>query len=322
MKKPDKFLKQSKEKLKPTYNSVNSYLHGGLDIIQIAGKNFAKERAPEAAASMAYFTLFSFFPLVIVVISLSSVILKSQFVQDQILVFLTELIPVSPDLILNNMQSILEKRGTFGVIALLSLTWSATSMFNIFALNLDRAWPDDKSHNFFERRFIGFAILFGVLLLLLIFWFFRALLEINLVEHILILLQVPIFETTLWGIITFIGPKVFRFVMFWIVYQWIPKATVRSHEAFWGAVVTTLLTELLTLIMRSYLSIQLVRYELIYGSLGSIVAMLLWVYFVSYIIFFGAHISSAISINRKNKLKQAQEKLLIQETINQVDAED
>jgi membrane protein len=292
---------QVKNKIKPIYLSLNQQFNGAFDILRIAGRNFGKQRAPEAAASMAYFTLFSLFPLIIVIISFASIVLKSQFVQDQVLEFVVQFLPVTPDLILNNIENVLDKRGTVGFLATLGLAWSATSMFNILALNIDRAWPDDKSHNMIERRFMGFVILIGVAILLVVFWFFRTLLEVDLITQLLSFFEIPVFETTLWGVITFVGPRFFRFLMFWILYQWIPKADVKPREALWGAVFTTTLTELLTLIMNWYLSSQWMRYELVYGSLGSIVALLLWIYFASFIIFLGAHISSAVAKTKRKK---------------------
>ncbi len=295
-----------KKKLKPHYMTINQQFDGALDIFRIAGRNFGKERAPEAAASMAYFTLFSLFPLIIVIISFASIILKSQFIQGQILEFVIRFLPVTPDLIINNIENVLDKRGTVGVLATLGLAWSATSMFNVLALNIDRAWPEDKAHNIIERRFIGFVILIGVAILLVVFWFFRTLLEVDLITHILSLFQIPIFETTIWGVITLIGPVFFRFLMFWILYQWIPKASVRPREALWGAVFTTVMTELLTIVMNWYLGSQGMRYELIYGSLGSIIALLLWIYFASFIIFFGAHLSSAVAKTKRKKIFNTQ----------------
>jgi uncharacterized BrkB/YihY/UPF0761 family membrane protein len=42
----------------------------------------------------------------------------------------------------------------------------------------------------------------------------------------------------------------------------------------------------------------LVRYELVYGSLGTVVALMLWIYLGSWIAFFGAHLSAAIAQGR------------------------
>jgi len=292
----------AKKRIKPFYDRVNKFLHGALDVFRIAGKSFAKERAPEAAASMAYFTFFSLFPLVLVVVSFTSFILKSQFVQDLIYQFIIDAIPVGPDLIVSNIENVLAKRGTVGWLAIIGLIWSASSMFNIFALNIDRAWSEERSHNFLERRLIGLIIIIGMSILILLLWGFGALLDIELIRHLLEYFQIPILNTTLYAILAYVIPLIFRFIIFWVMYQWIPKASVKPSHAFWGATFTLFFTELITVAMNWYTSSQWMRYELIYGSLGRIIALLLWIYFSSYVIFFGAHISSAL--NQAAKMKK------------------
>ncbi|MDO9087775.1 MAG: YihY/virulence factor BrkB family protein [Anaerolineaceae bacterium] len=298
-KKFDKF--SAKNTVRPFYNFLNKQLHGGLDVLRLAGQSFAKERAPEAAASVAYFTFFSLFPLILVIISFASFVLKSQFVQDQVYQFILDLIPISPDIIVNNIENVLTRRGAVGWIAIVGLVWSATTMFNIFALNVDRAWSDERSHNFLERRLIGIIIIIGLSILILVLWGMKALLDVELVQNLLTYFQIPVFQTTLYEIIAYLAPRIFRFMIFWVMYQWIPKAMVRPSEAFWGATFAIILTELITLVMNWYLNSQFVRYELIYGSLGRIIALMLWIYFSSYVILFGAHISSAVGrLFRKN----------------------
>lgn len=284
----------AKRKIKPFYIRVNGYLHGGLDVFRLAGASFAKERAPEAAASMAYFTFFSLFPLVLVVISFASFVLKSPFVQDLVYQFIIDSIPVGPELIITNIENVLAKRGAVGWIAIIGLVWSASSMFNIFALNIDRAWSDTKSHNFLERRLIGLIIIIGLSILILLMWAFRSLMNVELMKHLLEYFKVPILNTTLYAIIAYLVPRAFRFIIFLVMYQWIPKAVVKPYQAFWGAAFTLFFTELITIIMNWYTSSQWIRYELIYGSLGRIIALMLWIYFSSYVIFFGAHISAAV----------------------------
>jgi membrane protein len=85
------------------------------------------------------------------------------------------------------------------------------------------------------------------------------------------------------------------------MFQWFPKANVRPNEALWGALTVTLFSELITFMMNWYLTSQWVRYELIYGSLGRIIAFLLWIYFSSFAILFGAHISSAVAAVTRKK---------------------
>jgi len=281
-------------RVQPAYHRINEHLHGSLDVFRLAGKSFSAQRAPEAAASMAYFTLFSLFPLIVFLVSFASFVLKSQFIQDQVLLFISNLIPVSPDIIVNNIENILIKRGIAGWLAALGLIWSATSMFNILTLNVDRAWSDQRPHNFLQRRLIGIVIIAGLTILLLALWGFRTILNVELVEYLLQYFQVPIFKTTLYDILAFIMLRVFRFIIFWVIYLWIPRAKVRPSEAFWGALFSLVMTDIITHALNWYITSNWVRYEIIYGSLGRIIALLLWIYFSSYVILFGAHVSSAV----------------------------
>jgi len=79
------------------------------------------------------------------------------------------------------------------------------------------------------------------------------------------------------------------------LYRWVPSALVRWPEATVGALVATGAMEVTTRGFSWYLRSGLARYELIYGSLGAVVALLLWIYLNSLILLFGAHLSAAVA---------------------------
>ncbi len=291
------------ESIRPSYEAINARLNGALDILRIAARNFSKARAPEAAASMAYYTFFSIFPLILVLVSFASFVLKSQFIQDQILNYIIDIFPISPELILTNIENVLSKRGTVGLLALIGLMWSASNMFNTISLNIDRAWPNSVAHSFIERRVMGFAILVGLAILVIFLWFINALIKIDFIDRLIVFFKIPILTTSLWEILALIAPRAFRLLMYWIMFQWLPKASVKPMEALVGAMFTLILSELITFVMNWYLGSQWVRYELIYGSLGRIIALLLWIYFSSFLILFGAHVSSAVAEVTRKKSK-------------------
>jgi membrane protein len=90
-------------------------------------------------------------------------------------------------------------------------------------------------------------------------------------------------------------PWLVAFLIFLNLYRWLPNTPVRWAEAFWGAVFATIAWEATTLAFSWYLNSGLARFELLYGSLGTSVAFLLWVYLSATITLFGAHISAAIA---------------------------
>jgi membrane protein len=92
-----------------------------------------------------------------------------------------------------------------------------------------------------------------------------------------------------------VAPRVFTFFALWGLYRWVPNTEVKWSEALWGASVATLAWEIATNGFTWYLSSGIVQYELLYGSLGAIVALMLWIYIISLITLFGAHLSAAIA---------------------------
>jgi membrane protein len=83
------------------------------------------------------------------------------------------------------------------------------------------------------------------------------------------------------------------FVLF-ALYFWVPQIKVNKMGALTGAVVVTFLWQIITIFFSAYLSSGLARYEIIYGSLGKMIALLAWIYFISWIVLFGAHLTSSI----------------------------
>jgi membrane protein len=87
-----------------------------------------------------------------------------------------------------------------------------------------------------------------------------------------------------------------------VLYYWLPRTKVRWAEAAWGALAGSIGISVITAGFTWYLQSGLSNYNLVYGSLGAIVALLFWIYLMSLIIFVGAHLSAAIAhVKRKKK---------------------
>ncbi|HKJ39496.1 MAG TPA: YhjD/YihY/BrkB family envelope integrity protein, partial [Anaerolineales bacterium] len=83
------------------------------------------------------------------------------------------------------------------------------------------------------------------------------------------------------------------------LYRWAPATNVRWSATFWGALAASVLWRAATAGFGWYVSSGLGRYQLVYGSLGAIVALLFLIYIVSSITLFGAHLSAAIDLWEK-----------------------
>jgi membrane protein len=86
-------------------------------------------------------------------------------------------------------------------------------------------------------------------------------------------------------------------IVLFLLYYRVPQIHVKAKSAIIGAGITTILAQAVTIGFSAYMVAGIQRYEIIYGSLGKIIALLAWAYFSGYIILFGAHLTSSIERN-------------------------
>jgi len=286
-------IEKAKHWLGKAYRSIDHFSGGILEIFRHAFERFSEERGGEAAASMAYYAFFSIFPMLLVFIVIGSFFVDRTVVQDHLVNLLQGVIPGVETVIIENINRVLMLRGAVTFIALISLTWSATSVFNILAKNINRAFPQAVVPDFLKGRFMGLLmfIAIGMLLLLSI--------ASTTLSGLIPVINIPLdgralHETFLWQIGAFLVPVFINFLMFWALYFWIPRIAVSRKASLIGGLIAGLLWELVNNIFTWYLSSGLSRYRLVYGSLGTIVALLFWIYLTAMIALLGAHITASI----------------------------
>lgn len=98
----------------------------------------------------------------------------------------------------------------------------------------------------------------------------------------------------LWRFFSSLGSWLMILLLFLVLYRWVPTADVHWSASLWGAVIASSAWKLATAGFSWYLRSGLGRYQLVYGSLGAIVALLFLIFIVSLITLFGAHLSAAI----------------------------
>jgi len=113
--------------------------------------------------------------------------------------------------------------------------------------------------------------------------------------------EVLLYETTTWQLVTKFIPWFFTFIMCLALYRWIPNTKVGWTEASIGAVVAATAAEITKAGFAWYLSSGLARYDLIYGSLGTIIILMLSIYLIALILLLCAHLSASICYYRLHK---------------------
>lgn len=284
--------------LKEIYQEVNHLGGDSLHILKHAIKSFGDKQAPQASAGLAYYTLFSIFPLLLVFVAAGSFFLDREQVFATVTQFVQQALPISRAVINENLHEILEQRGTAGVLSMLTLLWSASGMFTNLAHNINIAWPRASRRNFLQSRLVGLWMILGLIGLIvvsLVLGWITANLPIMNLENAspsdLIILRV----------ISGLGSWVIIFLVFFLLYHRVPTMRVKWRATFWGALLASLTWKAAAAGFAWYLESSFGQYQLIYGSLGAIVAFLFLIYIISLITLFGAHLSAAIESWEKDR---------------------
>lgn len=295
-----KFFSQASRKIKAVYRQVDSFTGGMLEILRQTFQRFGETRGSEAAASLAYYAFFSIFPMLLVFIAIGSFFVDQEVVQAQLLKLLQGILPGVKEVIIANIDRVLELRGAVTFFALVTLTWTATSVFNILAKNVNRAFPKADIPNFLKGRLMGLLMILALGLLIILSFFASTL------SGLIPVINIPLdgralHETFFWNVGAFLVPVGINMLMFWAMYQWVPTVSVNRKASLIGGLLAGVLWELLNNVFTWYLSSGFSLYRLVYGSLGTIVALLFWIYLTATITLIGAHLTASIqkSINDK-----------------------
>jgi membrane protein len=277
------------------FRRANKASGGVLGIVQRAVQSFGDARGPQAAAAIAYFAMFSLFPLMLALVAGGSFFLQNQRAFNQVVRLVSNVIPVSQTLIRENVRQVLDRRGSIGLLALISLVWSASGAFTALAGNINRAWPRAEEMGLVEQRLLALGMVAGVVLLFVLSVGATALLSVLPQLSVPLGGGISIYKTVFWSVVSALVPVLLNLVMFLALYRWVPNTSVPWRAALWGGGFAAIGWELAKRGFAYYLGTGLVSYDLVYGSLGTVVALMFWIYLSAWITLFGAHLSAAIA---------------------------
>jgi membrane protein len=277
------------QQIEDIFTKANEKSFGFLGIIRYAIERFSGLRGVEGSASIAFFTIFGLPPLLIVLVTVASYYLEIPDIQDQIIQAVREIVPIPPDLIIEFLEGVLNQRGAVGIIGLIGLAWAGSGVLMSLTANINRSWPTAKTRNVVEKRLVAFLMI-GTFIL-----FIAASSILSTVVAFFSQFDVPLLNLSApVGVITDIIFLSLRFVLFLALYFFVPKTKVKKRAAFWAAVFASIAWEVTAYGFNWYFQSGLSNYNFLYGSLGTLVALMFWIYLNCLILVFGAYFSAAI----------------------------
>jgi membrane protein len=259
-------------------------------LLKKTAQEFTTDNCTLLAASISYYLLLSIFPFLLGIIALSSFFIDAPALQEQIFQAFKYLIPVSQDFILNVINGVIDERGAIGIISIILLLIGCIGFFNALRKSLNTAWGIHKSTSLIRSQLTNFAMILGAVLLLFIARFITIILNIS--ENILSTAAYqPLTNLVLLHLLVIIIDIALAFFVFIILYKFVPERRIRWGDVWVSALAGAVCFEIISIIFMLYLD-TFNPYNLIYGSLGAIIALLIWTYLTALIFLFFAKISA------------------------------
>lgn len=259
-----------------------------------------RDRIGDEAASIAFYFFLSLFPMIIVLLSLTALIGREaafDWILEDLLVALPREAAETIGTFVGEI-SIVRSAGALSVGALLTV-WSASNIFAALAGGLNKAYEAKRRRKWWQKRALALALV-AVLALALM-----AMTVIILAgPEIARLLQIESLASALHWPLTFLAAV----CMLWLVYYWLPNHD-QSRSKRWilfGALVATGLWGLVTFGFRLFLASS-GRFSAMYGFLGGMVALQIWLYLTAMSILVGGELAAAMERRAVQALRSLSE---------------
>jgi len=255
------------------------------------------------AASIAYYALLSFFPFLLLAISLLGSITADENDRIAVLTFVFRYFPTQLDFVTNQLDALRQSHIQLGVAGAAGLIWASLGVFGAVTSAVNEAWGVEKQRSFLKHRLVSFMMLVaagGVMMLGLVLvtamqiaqasWFGVMLSRF----HWLTALQTLTFRY-LTTIVLILGVG--------LVFYFIPNAKTRFRDVWVGAALTGVLWRGAFDGFSWYIKHNS-RLTMIHGSIAAVVVFLLWIYVSSIILMFGVEFTAAYARLRRRRPEQ------------------
>ena len=256
-----------------------------------AVNDFLDKNCSHVAGAISFYTLFSFFPLVLAVISIAAFLQATDAGQEQLAHQIALVIPVETDYIVDRVHDVVQARGPLGVVSVLGLLWASTAVFGAIRKGINAAWGIKSTRPFLKERMIDFALVLGAGLVVIVFLFVTPFFALLHEFTTSVPPEVELVSGFLWSLIAQLLSPMVSFLSFLFLYRFLPNTGVQVRDVWLGALGASMAFECAKWVFVWYLNTFPV-YNVVYGPIGAVMALLTWVYVSATILLFGAHLAS------------------------------
>jgi membrane protein len=247
-------------------------------------QELGEDDASHMAAGVAYYAILSIFPLLLGLLAIFGIFLPSETIQEELFSFFERNLPGAIDLLQQNIEDVIHFRGAIGAVGLMLLFWSASAMFSAISRSINRAWDVHRDRPFHIRKLRDITMALGTGVL------FIFSMGATSIFSILRSTELPVISSASDFGARFLG-FFFSLAIFLVLYKFIPNTKTYWRYIWPGAILAAVLFEVAKNLFVFYLD-SFASYESVYGSVASVIILLVWIYISALILILGAEFSA------------------------------
>jgi len=268
-----------------------AYIHQLWRVIKATFMGFINDNGLKLSASLAYYTIFSVAPLIIIVFSIASLVLHQYNYNDTIYAQMAKFMGKDAVTQLQQIVTHLQlsgKSGTALFIGIAVLLLGASSMFVEIQDSLNIIWrvkskPKKGWLKWLQNRFLSFSLIIGLGFLLLVSLIIN--IAVNALSERLVHF-LPSVTVTAFDLINLAITFLVIAVLFGAIFKFLPDVKIRWRDVRAGAIFTALLFMFGQYLIGLYL--KYTAQGSAYGAAGSLIVILVWIYYTAAILYIGA----------------------------------
>jgi len=263
--------------------------------MQHAARQFYRDGCPTLAAAISFYALLSLIPVLFLVIALTGYVIgSSDDIYQAVLQWVREFIPHLSEDLTGNLEWVVQNRGRLSWLGLGALVIAASLVFQAVEFALDRVFTVPRKRSFWRSRLLSVCVVVGMGLVMLFSFYVGVLVHALRADPTLAPLGRSIVMPLARGLgLQYLTSVALIVAAFTLSLRVFPHAPVSWREAFVGGCIGAALWEIGRRIFLWYLA-NLAQFYVVYGSLGALVAVMVWIYMSASIFLYAAELVVAL----------------------------
>lgn len=254
-------------------------------------QRFKEHELTALAAQLTFYLVLAFFPFLIFLITLFS---YAPVANDMPLDQLANLLPWDAYVQVRSIieETLLARSQTLLSLGMIITLWAASTGVSALIHGINRAYCEKETRSFWKVR--GLSLLFTLALALIILSAFVMLVLGRILgESLFTVLGADNYFAHIWSYLRYLIPLITMLLVFTLLYRFSPNLRLNSREVLPGSILASVGWIISSSVFAWYVE-HFADYTLIYGSLGGIVILLMWLYLSSVVILLGGELNAVL----------------------------